>query len=257
MTATSKSSIRFFERSYMEEQERIVKGIWIPIEIWKDKNLSWNEKLLYLEIDSFTSNDKDCFISDEYIANFLGINTTNANKTLSSLIKKGYVIKTRFDGRHRFVKAALSTPTTLNCQEQQTSHAHDSKIITNNNKDNITNTITINEKEKKSKGFVKPTIQEIQAHILEKGYTFDAEAFYAFYESNGWKVGKNPMKNWKAACTTWAKNRNNNNNNNYGRETITDKIRRTFVNATAFKQRIDEQTGRPSEVCNGDTDEPW
>ena len=37
----------------MEEQERIVKGIWIPIDIWKDKNLSWNEKLLYLEIDSF------------------------------------------------------------------------------------------------------------------------------------------------------------------------------------------------------------
>ena len=50
----------------MEEQERIVKGIWIPIEIWKNKNLSWNEKLLYLEIDSFTSKDKDCFISDEY-----------------------------------------------------------------------------------------------------------------------------------------------------------------------------------------------
>ena len=242
----------------MEEQERIVKGIWIPIDIWKDKNLSWNEKLLYLEIDSFTSNDKDCFISDEYIANFLGINTTNANKTLSSLIKKGYVVKTRFDGRHRFVKAALSTSTTLNCHEQQTSHAHDSTIIINN-EDNITNTITINEKEKKSKGFVKPTIQEIQAHILEKGYTFDAEAFYAFYESNGWKVGRNPMKNWKMACTTWAKNRNNNNNNNnnYGRETITDKIRRTVEEANIFSQQLTDHIGNQADVCDGDNDEVW
>lgn len=243
----------------MEEQERIVKGIWIPIEIWKDKNLSWNEKLLYLEIDSFTSNDKDCFISDEYIANFLGINTTNANKTLSSLIKKGYVIKTRFDGRHRFVKAALSTSTTLNCHEQQTSHAHDSKIIINNNKDNITNTITINEKENKSKGFIKPTIQEIQAHILEKGYTFDAEAFYAFYESNGWKVGKNPMKNWKMACTTWQKTRNERNkNNSYGRvKTNTEKFYESIAEANEFSQKLREHIGGPTIICDGDTDEAW
>lgn len=242
----------------MEEQERIVKGIWIPIDIWKDKNLSWNEKLLYLEIDSFTSKDKDCFISDEYIANFLGINTTNANKTLSSLIKKGYVIKTRFDGRHRFVKAALSSSTTLNCQEQQTSYAHDSTIIINNKDNNTnTNTITINEKEKKSKGFVKPTIQEIQAHILEKGYTFDAEAFYAFYESNGWKVGKNPMKNWKAACTTWSKNRINNNNNNNGRETITDKIRRTVEEANIFSEQIRSRIEQPTDVCDRNDQEVW
>ena len=242
----------------MEEQERIVKGIWIPIDIWKDKNLSWNEKLLYLEIDSFTSNDKDCFISDEYIANFLGINTTNANKTLSSLIKKGYVIKTRFDGRHRFVKAALPTSTTLSCHEQQPSHACDSDILNSSNKNNnITNTITINEKEKKSKGFVKPTIQEIQAHILEKGYTFDAEAFYAFYESNGWKVGRNPMKNWKMACTTWAKNNRNNNNNNYGRETITDKIRRTVEEANAFSQQLTDRIGNQADVCDGDNTEVW
>jgi len=109
---------------------------------------------------------------------------------------------------------------------------------------------------KENKRFVKPTIEEIRAYIFEKGYTFDAEAFFAFYESNGWKVGRNPMKNWKMACTTWAKN-NRNNNNGYGRETITDKIRRTVENAAEFKQRIDEGIGRDSEFCNGDSDEAW
>jgi len=113
---------------------------------------------------------------------------------------------------------------------------------------------------KKTERFVKPTIDEIKAHILEKGYTFDAEAFYAFYESNGWKVGKNPMKNWKMACTTWAKNRKNNNNNvNYGRETITDKIRRTVTEANAFSQQLTDRIGsqQQADVCDGDNDEVW
>ena len=111
---------------------------------------------------------------------------------------------------------------------------------------------------KKAERFIKPTIDEIKAHILEKGYTFDAEAFYAFYESNGWKVGKNPMKNWKMACTTWAKNRKNNNNNvNYGRETITDKIRRTIDEASLFSEQLRNNIEQPSDFCDGDTDEAW
>lgn len=141
------------------EQERQVKGIWIPIEIWKDKNLTWNEKILFLEIDSYTSQDKDCFFSNEYISNLLGINETNANKVLSSLISKGYVVKTRFDGRHRFVKTALSYSTTLHCQEQQPciggndnpSRTRDSNTYSaNNNTDNKTNN---KEKELKEKFF--------------------------------------------------------------------------------------------------------
>lgn len=79
--------------------ERQTKGIWIPIEIWEDKNLSWNERILLLEIDSFTTKDKDCF---KYIANLLNVSETTANKILSSLIEKGYVIKTAFDGGNKF-----------------------------------------------------------------------------------------------------------------------------------------------------------
>lgn len=84
--------------------ERQCKGIWIPIEIWENKSMSWNEKILFLEIDSYTSKNKDCYISNEYIAEFLGVTETSANKILSSLISKGYVVKTKFDGRRRYVK---------------------------------------------------------------------------------------------------------------------------------------------------------
>lgn len=105
--------------------ERIVKGIWIPIEIWEAEDLSWNEKILLMEIDSFTAKGKDCYISDDYISRLLNVNLTYANKLLSSLIKKGYVIKTRFDGRRRYVesRAALQKSADLGCKEMQ--HTND------------------------------------------------------------------------------------------------------------------------------------
>ena len=51
--------------------------------------------------------------------------------------------------------------------------------------------------------FKKPTLEELKAYIAENKYTFSAEAFMDYYESNGWKVGRNPMKSWQATCRTW------------------------------------------------------
>ena len=67
------------------------------------------------------------------------------------------------------------------------------------------NGIDINKSKGKTSRFTPPTIQEIEDYIKEKGYSVDAEAFFAFYDSNGWLVGKNKMKSWKSAVTTWAK----------------------------------------------------
>ncbi|HEX7600565.1 MAG TPA: hypothetical protein VF316_03125 [Polyangiaceae bacterium] len=53
--------------------------------------------------------------------------------------------------------------------------------------------------------FIPPTINDVRTHVAEKGWTFDPEAFVAFYESKGWKVGGSPMKSWQAACVTWSK----------------------------------------------------
>lgn len=57
----------------------------------------------------------------------------------------------------------------------------------------------------KSGRFTPPTIDEVRAYIREKGYQVDAEAFVDFYTSKGWKVGRDPMKDWKAAVRTWAR----------------------------------------------------
>ena len=97
---------------------RIVKGIWIPIEIWEAQDLSWNEKILLMEIDSFTAQGKDCFISDEYVADLVNTSIRNASRMMTNLIDKGYVVRTRFDGRRRFVASCLGGAGTPNLAEQ-------------------------------------------------------------------------------------------------------------------------------------------
>ena len=51
--------------------------------------------------------------------------------------------------------------------------------------------------------FVPPTVQEVSEYCAERGNNVDPEHFVAHYESNGWKVGRNSMKDWKAAVRSW------------------------------------------------------
>lgn len=51
--------------------------------------------------------------------------------------------------------------------------------------------------------FIPPTVDEVRAYCTEKGYPIDPQRFVDYYTSNGWRVGKNPMKDWKAAVRTW------------------------------------------------------
>lgn len=60
--------------------------------------------------------------------------------------------------------------------------------------------------ESKQKKFKKPTIEEIQSYCQERNNTVDAQRFFDYYESKGWLIGKNKMKDWKAAIRTWERN---------------------------------------------------
>ena len=52
--------------------------------------------------------------------------------------------------------------------------------------------------------FSAPTVDEVRAYAQEKGYNVDPEHFVDYYTSNGWRVGRNPMKDWRATVRTWA-----------------------------------------------------
>mgnify|MGYP007099691628 CR=1 FL=1 len=57
--------------------------------------------------------------------------------------------------------------------------------------------------------FVRPQLEEVKAYCDERKNGIDADKFFNHYESIGWKVGKNPMKDWKAAIRTWERNTDN------------------------------------------------
>ena len=59
---------------------------------------------------------------------------------------------------------------------------------------------------KPQKRFAKPTLDDVKAYCQERNNNVDAEKWFNYYSANGWKVGKNPMKDWKAAVRTWERN---------------------------------------------------
>lgn len=55
-----------------------------------------------------------------------------------------------------------------------------------------------------SKRFIPPTVEDVESYLREANIvTFTAEEFVSYYTGNGWKVGKNQMKDWKATCRSW------------------------------------------------------
>lgn len=257
----------------MTNEDRIIKGIWIPIEVWQDKSLSWSEKILLMEIDSFTSRDIDCYFSDEYIAELLGVTERWASKVVASLVKKGFVERTKFDGRKRYLKAV---PLSLryNLEPNKSSGQNRTKVqgrteqkfgtepnkssgqtstsVRGNNIDNNINLINnSNENIRASKKFVKPSVEEIRAYCEERNNSIDPIYFYDHYEANGWMVGKNKMKDWKATVRNWERNGYGNNDNAQSEESTfqqmkriaqenNDAVRNYYTTVNAFNRCITE-----------------
>ena len=56
---------------------------------------------------------------------------------------------------------------------------------------------------KNASAFVRPTLAEVEAYCRERGNNVNPQTWYDHYQSNGWRVGRNPMRDWKAAVRKW------------------------------------------------------
>ena len=72
-------------------QETNLKGIWIPIEVFTNANLSDKERNIYSLVLFFSKKDGYCTISNKFLANLLNLYDTRVSKLVSSLVKKQYV----------------------------------------------------------------------------------------------------------------------------------------------------------------------
>ena len=102
------------------------------------------------------------------------------------------------------------------------------------------------------------------AYKKEKAQSYKPTGFKTFYKKLCELSGNNPQVAMAIIEQSMQNNyagifplRNNNNNNNYGRETITDKIRRTVEEANQFSEQLRSHIGEQADVCDGDTDEAW
>lgn len=64
------------------------------------------------------------------------------------------------------------------------------------------------QEQEKQKRFVKPNRDDVRAYMIELNMSDLSQRFVDYYESNGWRVGRNAMKDWKAAVRTWKQQNN-------------------------------------------------
>ena len=176
--------------------ERGFKGIWIPAEVWLDERLTALDKIILAEINSLDT-DEGCFASNKYIAEFCGTKENTVSLSISKLKELGYIEQVKFDGRQRVLKSCLTKNQrqTLKKSKADFEKIKGSTLLKNN--------IDYYNSGDKKKRFAPPTLEEVKAYCSERNNSVDAQRFIDYYTSNGWKVGKNPMKDWKAAVRNW------------------------------------------------------
>ena len=111
---------------------RKFKGIWIPNYIWLSKNLTLQEKVFLVEIDSLDNNG-GCYANNSYFGKFFGLSNTRVSLVIKSLIEKGYVISNinQEQGNKRILKTSLTKHKDPIKQKLK----HNNTVIKTNNKE--------------------------------------------------------------------------------------------------------------------------
>ena len=207
------------------KQERDFKGVWIPKEIWMNKDLTIMQKLFLVEINSL-DNDSGCFAGNAHFVDMFGLSKQRCSQIINSLAEKEYInITLIYNGKQiekRIIRVSNKFDRVSSTLEGVSSFQGEGvkklrggcqeKLIVNNTISN-----TVNNTVNKKKGIVSfkiPTVIEIKEYCTERKNNVDAETFCDFYESKGWQIGKEKMKSWKACVRTWEKSSRRTNNTN-------------------------------------------
>jgi hypothetical protein len=164
----------------------------IPADVRYNKNLSPNSKLLYAEITALCNMNGKCTASTQYFCKLYEVSRVSIQKWLKILEDNNYIKRVNiYKPDSKQIETRVITLVNSSIKEK----------FTDNNNININNT-NLTDSNKKA-FFKKPSVIDIIDYCKERNNNIDADAFIDFYESKDWKIGKNKMKNWKAAVRTW------------------------------------------------------
>ena len=188
----------------------------IHTSFWSDpfiQDLDNDHRLFYLYLLT-NERTKQCGIyeiSKKQMAYELGYSIDKVSKLLAYFIKVGKILyseTTKEVALKNWMKYNGSTsPKVVSCIKSELCSVKDRVLIEYVNGMYTASQEEQEEEEEKEeeqdKKFVKPTIDEIALYMEERNMNNVSQRFYDFYESKGWMIGKNKMKDWKASVRTW------------------------------------------------------
>lgn len=188
----------------------------IHTSFWSDpfiQDLDNDHRLFYLYLLT-NEKTKQCGIyeiSKKQISFELGYSIDRVSKLLSYFIKNDKILyseSTKEVALKNWMKYnASASPRVVSCIKSELCAVKDRVLIEYvNGMYTASQEEEEQEEEKESKKrFVKPSANDVREYMAELKMDDMSQRFVDYYESNGWRVGKNPMKDWKAAVRTWNK----------------------------------------------------
>jgi len=176
-----------------------------------DKDLTPNAKLLYSEITALSNKKGKCWASNGYFAELYNVSKITISRWVNQLAKKGFInVTMQYIPNTKQVDKRIISLTPINKNDntyKQNSLEGVNKIV----KEGIIkivkdNTTSINTTSNNRDG--KPSsLSIVEDYFRLKNFDLsEAINFFEYYESNGWKVGRNAMKKWKLAANRWIRN---------------------------------------------------
>ena len=192
-------------------------GVWIPREVWLNKDLSTNEKVLLADIASLGGMSNGCFATNQYLADFFGLSKDRISKLISSLKNKGYITvelvykEGTYEVEQRLIKIIPYSYFQLGGQNHLGGIGENNDYITNNYNINNNNKPKSSKKRASKKSYgqyknVKLSDKELEDLIAEYGKDIIdqyIEIMDMKIEEKGYKY-----KNFSLAMRNWMKKAN-------------------------------------------------
>lgn len=198
----------------MNERELPAYYAILTADVRYDKNLKPAEKILFAEITALSNISGYCHASNSYFCDLYGVSIACVKGWISDLKRYGYVdVEVIRDSSNNVIERKirpLSTPSVKNLAEgsaKNLAEASARKVADPPPEKwpyNITSTNTTSKNKRECAREARPkSIEDVRAYCRERNNRVNVDRWYAHYESNGWKIGRNPMKDWKAAIRKW------------------------------------------------------